>query len=67
MLFLFETKKKGIISVDANIVEGQLQLYSANVTDLGKREVKDLESVARTLLAAEGKFEAGIRDLRDYK
>lgn len=62
MLFLFETKKKGIISVEANIVGGELQMYSANVTDLGKREVKDLESVARTLLAAEEQTE-----IRNYK
>ena len=67
MLFLFETKKKGIISVEADIVNGELRMFSPSSAELGKTESKDLESVARTLLGTEGKFEDSKKDVRNYK
>lgn len=67
MIFLYETKKNGIVSYDANIVNGELKIQPFSEFIPGKREEKDIIAVARTLLATEGKFEDGKTDLRNYK
>lgn len=65
MIFLYETKTAGIISVSAEIENGELQVRT-QVT-LGKREQKDVIAVARIVLAQEGQYEDGMTDLRRYK
>lgn len=65
MIFLYETKNEGIISVSAEIEAGELQVRT-NVT-LGKREQKDIIAVARIVLAHEGQYEDDMTDLRRYK
>lgn len=67
MIFLYETKKNGIVSYDANIVEGELKIQPFSEFVPGKREEKDIICVARTLLGMEGKFENGKKDIRSYK
>lgn len=62
MQFLYETKKNGIISVEADIVNGELKI-ELQTTIEGKQENKDIVSIARTVLAMEGKVE----DIRNYK
>lgn len=67
MIFLYETKKNGIVSYDADIIEGELKIAPFSEFVPGKREAKDIISVARTLLSMEGKYENGKRDIRNYK
>lgn len=65
MIFLYETKDEGIISVEANIVNGELDV-KLNVK-VGKREAHDILEVARTALAYEGFIEDDVQSLRRFK
>ena len=65
MTFLFETKSEGIISVQADIVNGELEVL-LNVV-LGRQERQDVVNVARTVLAYEGIYEDDVASLRRYK
>lgn len=65
MIFLYETKNEGIISVEANIINGELDV-KLNVK-VGKREAQDILEVARTALAYEGFVEDDVYSLRRFK